>query len=79
MESEITLDDLDIDLLKLISYQLDPKDCFNLSLSCKKCSELITNVYYWHENPNSITRINNCQYAFGGSKRDILRKRNSVS
>ena len=49
MESEITLDDLDIDLLKLISYQLDPKDCFHLSLSCKKCSELITNVYYWHE------------------------------
>ena len=27
-------------------------------------------VYYWHENPNSITRINNCQYSYGCSKRD---------
>lgn len=24
-------------------------------------------VYYWHENENSITRINNCQYAFDQS------------
>jgi glycosyltransferase involved in cell wall biosynthesis len=27
-------------------------------------------VYYWHENPNSITRINDCQYSFGSSERD---------
>jgi glycosyltransferase involved in cell wall biosynthesis len=27
-------------------------------------------VYYWHDNPNSITRINNCQYTYGGSTRD---------
>lgn len=27
-------------------------------------------VYYWHENPNSITRINDCQYSYGGSERD---------
>lgn len=27
-------------------------------------------VYYWHENPNSITRANDCQYSFGGSERD---------
>lgn len=27
-------------------------------------------VYYWHENPNSITRINDCQYSYGGSDRD---------
>lgn len=27
-------------------------------------------VYYWHENPNSITRMNDCQYSYGGSSRD---------
>ena len=27
-------------------------------------------VYYWHENPNSITRANDCQYSYGGSIRD---------
>lgn len=27
-------------------------------------------VYYWHENPNSITRVNDCQYSYGGSNRD---------
>lgn len=27
-------------------------------------------VYYWHENPNSITRANDCQYSYGGSSRD---------
>ena len=27
-------------------------------------------VYYWHENPNSITRANDCQYSYGGSQRD---------
>ena len=27
-------------------------------------------VYYWHENPNSITRVNDCQYSYGGSIRD---------
>ena len=26
-----------------------------------------THVYYWHENLNSITRANDCQYSFGGS------------
>lgn len=29
-----------------------------------------THVYYWHENPNSITRINDCQYSYGSSKTD---------
>ncbi len=27
-------------------------------------------VYYWHENPNSITRVNDCQYSYGSSERD---------
>lgn len=27
-------------------------------------------VYYWHENPNSITRANDCQYSYGSSIRD---------
>lgn len=27
-------------------------------------------VYYWHENPNSITRANDCEYSYGGSSRD---------
>lgn len=27
-------------------------------------------VYYWHENPNSITRANDCQYSYGSSTRD---------
>ena len=27
-------------------------------------------VYYWHENPNSITRANDCQYSYGSSSRD---------
>ena len=27
-------------------------------------------VYYWHENLNSITRANDCQYSYGGSIRD---------
>lgn len=31
---------------------------------------ITAHVYYWHENPNSITRINDCQYSYGGSDRD---------
>ena len=27
-------------------------------------------VYYWHENPNSITRASDCQYSYGSSERD---------
>jgi glycosyltransferase involved in cell wall biosynthesis len=27
-------------------------------------------VYYWHENLNSITRANDCQYSFGSSEQD---------
>lgn len=27
-------------------------------------------VYYWHENLNSITRQNDCQYSYGSSERD---------
>ena len=27
-------------------------------------------VYHWHENENSITRINNAQYTYGSSTRD---------
>lgn len=29
-----------------------------------------THVYYWHENMNSITRVNDCQYSYGSSDRD---------
>ena len=42
-------------------------------LCCNEQEDILyipTHVYYWHENPNSITRINDCQYSFGGSKRD---------
>lgn len=31
---------------------------------------IAAHVYYWHENPNSITRANDCQYSYGGSDRD---------
>ena len=31
---------------------------------------IAAHVYYWHENPNSITRANECQYSYGGSERD---------
>lgn len=31
---------------------------------------IAAHVYYWHENPNSITRVNDCQYSYGGSDRD---------
>ena len=31
---------------------------------------IAAHVYYWHENPNSITRVNDCQYSYGGSNRD---------
>ena len=31
---------------------------------------IVAHVYYWHENLNSITRANDCQYSFGGSERD---------
>lgn len=27
-------------------------------------------VYYWHENLNSITRINDCEYSYGSSEKD---------
>ena len=27
-------------------------------------------IYYWHENINSITRANDCQYSYGSSERD---------
>ena len=44
---------------------------------CRLCSNdneqinfIPAHVYYWHENPNSITRANDCQYSFGGSDRD---------
>lgn len=44
---------------------------------CRLCSSdqeqinfIAAHVYYWHENPNSITRINDCQYSYGGSDRD---------
>ncbi len=44
---------------------------------CRLCTseqEQITfipvHVYYWHENLNSITRINDCQYSYGSSDRD---------
>lgn len=31
---------------------------------------IAAHVYYWHENLNSITRINDCQYSYGSSERD---------
>lgn len=31
---------------------------------------ITAHVYYWHENPNSITRANDCQYSYGSSERD---------
>lgn len=44
---------------------------------CRLCSNeheqinfISAHVYYWHENLNSITRINDCQYSYGGSNRD---------
>lgn len=44
---------------------------------CNLCSNereqinfIPAHVYYWHENVNSITRANDCQYSFGSSKRD---------
>lgn len=44
---------------------------------CRLCSSdqeqinfIAAHVYYWHENPNSITRINDCRYSYGGSDRD---------
>ena len=44
---------------------------------CRLCSNdmeqinfIPAHVYYWHENPNSITRANDCQYSYGSSERD---------
>lgn len=44
---------------------------------CQLCSSeqeqinfIPAHVYYWHENLNSITRANDCEYSYGGSKRD---------
>ena len=44
---------------------------------CRLCSSdqeqinfIAAHVYYWHENPNSITRANDCQYSYGGSEHD---------
>lgn len=44
---------------------------------CRLCSNdkeqinfIPSHVYYWHENLNSITRANDCQYSYGGSERD---------
>lgn len=31
---------------------------------------IAAHVYYWHENPTSITRNNDCQYSYGSSERD---------
>lgn len=31
---------------------------------------IAAHVYYWHENPTSITRANDCQYSYGSSERD---------
>lgn len=44
---------------------------FQLCTSDQEQINFITaHVYYWHENPNSITRANDCQYSYGGSDRD---------
>lgn len=46
----------------------------NLFRLCTNDKEQINfipaHVYYWHENPNSITRVNDCQYSYGDSERD---------
>lgn len=42
-------------------------------LCCNEQEDILyipTHVYYWHENLNSITRINDCQYSYGSSDRD---------
>jgi glycosyltransferase involved in cell wall biosynthesis len=31
---------------------------------------IAAHVYYWHENLNSITRANDCQYSYGSSEKD---------
>ena len=31
---------------------------------------IAAHVYYWHENPTSITRANDCQYSYGSSTAD---------
>ena len=36
----------------------------------EKINYIPAHVYYWHENINSITRANDCQYSFGSSERD---------
>lgn len=44
---------------------------FQLCTSSQEQIKFIpAHVYYWHENPNSITRANDCQYSYGGSIRD---------
>ena len=35
----------------------------------EKINFIPTHVYYWHENINSITRINDCEYSFGSEKK----------
>ena len=42
-------------------------------LCCNEQEDILhipTHVYYWHENLNSITRANDCQYSYGSSERD---------
>ena len=44
--------------------------CRLLSNEQEQINFITAHVYYWHENLNSITRINDCQYSFGSSERD---------
>ena len=44
--------------------------CHLCSSEQEQINFIPAHVYYWHENLNSITRVNDCQYSYGGSERD---------
>ena len=43
---------------------------FRLCAGDEQINYIPAHVYYWHENLNSITRINDAQYSYGSSDRD---------
>lgn len=44
--------------------------CHLCSSDHEQINFIAAHVYYWHENADSITRANDCQYSYGGSDRD---------
>lgn len=58
--------------IKMNDTRANEDNGFN-KLCCLLCNEhqkikfIPDVVYYWHSNPNSITRINNCQYSYDQS------------